>query len=220
MPDLDRVVVISLARRPERLKAFRARFAAAWPGRDLEVAQAVDGKLAPAPDWWTATPGAWGCYRTHQRILEDAIHAGLRSVLVFEDDATFAPDFVAGLEAYWAALPADAGQVYLGGQHLAPPLPVNDLVVRGRNVNRTHAYAVVGPAAIRELYRWLHSGRHWRGRHHVDHHFGRQHPSGVPVYAPREWLCGQAAGASDISHRSAPERWWTHKGKPCRPATH
>lgn len=208
MPHFDRVVVISLARRPERLTAFLDRLAAAWPTAPIQAVPAVDGQLAPQPDWWTATPGAWGCYRSHQRVLEDAIHAGVESLLIFEDDATFAEDFPARLEAYWAALPEDAGQIYLGGQHLQPPQPVNDLVVRGTNVNRTHAYAVRGAAAIRELYRWCHSGRHWRGRHHVDHHYGRQHVGGVPAYAPKRWLCGQAAGPSDIASRPSAERWW------------
>lgn len=209
MPDFDRVVVISLRRRPDRLEAFRARAAAAWPGQAIDLVEAVDGQLAPGPDWWRSPAGAWGCYRTHQRILEDALHQGVGSLLVFEDDATFVADFPARLAALWAALPADAGQVYIGGQHLRPPVPVNDEVVRCTNCNRTHGYAVVGGHAIRQLYRWLHAGQHWRGKHHVDHHYGRQHPSGVPAYAPRgDWLVGQAAGNSDIATRGAPERWW------------
>lgn len=219
MPQIDRVVVISLARRPERLAAFRERLAAAWPGQAIEVVRAVDGQASPPPDWWGTSPGAWGCYRSHQRILEDALHDGVESVLIFEDDATFAADFASRLDAYWQALPADAGQIYLGGQHLKPPRPVNDQVVRGMNVNRTHAYAVRRREAIRRLYRWLHAGTHWRpGRDHVDHHYGRQHPSGVSAYAPRVWLCGQAAGESDIARRLSPERWWSAPPQPQAPS--
>lgn len=208
MPTFDRVVVISLRRRPERLAGFRSRLAAVWPHLDPDVFPAVDGQLAAPPDWWRGGAGAWGCYRSHQRILEEATLHGIGSLLVFEDDAAFVADFPARLAAFWAALPEDAGQVYLGGQHLRPPTDVNDQVVRCTNCNRTHAYAVRGAEAIRRLYRWTHAGSHWRGKHHIDHHYGRQHPSGVPAYAPREWLCGQAAGPSDVATRPAGERWW------------
>lgn len=220
MPQFDRVVVVSLARRPDRLEAFRGRLAAAWPGTPLDVFPAVDGRLCQPPDWWNGGAGAWGCYRSHQRILEEAVQDGLGSVLVFEDDAAFVPGFAGRLEAYLAALPAGPCQAYLGGQHLKPAVLVNDQVVRCTNCNRTHGYAVLGAEAILRLYRWLHAGAHWRGRHHVDHHYGRQHPSGVPAYAPREWLVGQAAaGPSDVSRGSPPDRWWPLEDRLCLPAT-
>lgn len=208
MPSFDRIVVISLRRRQDRQAAFLDRFRAAMPDAVLDLFDAVDGELAPPPDWWRGGPGAWGCYRSHQRVLEEAASDGLASVLVFEDDATFVGDFAGRLAALWSALPQGGGQIYLGGQHLRDPVDVNDLLVRCVNTNRTHAYAVCGSEWIRSLYRWLHAGVHWRGRHHVDHHYGRQHQTGVPTYAPRDWLCGQAAGNSDICRRAAGERWW------------
>jgi hypothetical protein len=209
--DFDRIVVVSLARRPDRLAGFRARLGEAWPDglSRLEVMAAIDGEKCPKPDWFTATAGAWGCYRSHQQILESSLDSGIDSVLIFEDDAAFVPDFPGCLDALLEALPGDWGQLYLGGQHLRPPEPVNECVVRAVNINRTHAYAIRGREHLSQIYRWLHSGDHWKGRHHVDHHYGRLHARRFPSYAPRQWLCGQAAGTSDVAARhDATERWW------------
>lgn len=213
----DRIVVINLARRPERLVEFEQRLAVAWPEAAaywLEVATAVDGQACPAPDWWGGLPGAWGCYRSHVNVLEMSLMDGVESLLVFEDDACFAPGFRPKLAACLAALPDDWAQFYLGGQHLRHPRPVNELVVKGSNVNRTHAYALRGSERIAEAYRWLQAGEHWRGtpkkKFHVDHHFGKLHAKSTwPVYAAREWLCGQAASSSDIQDKGPPkEHWW------------
>jgi hypothetical protein len=208
----DRVVVVSLARRPERLAAFLERAAAACPyiTDNLDVEAAVDGQICQPPDWWKTTSGAWGCYRSHVRIIEDALQAGLESVLVFEDDATFVDGFRDKAVAFLEALPADWRQAYLGGQHLARPAPVAPGVVLGANVNRTHAYALRGLAGLQAAYRWLCASDRWRDRHHVDHQFGRLHRDGVlAAYAPAEWLCGQAADeASDVNGHPVRERWW------------
>ena len=206
----DRIVVITLRRRPDRLAAFRQRMGAAWPDglSRLEVFPAIDGELCPKPDWFKGPPGAWGCYRSHQRITEDSLLAGHERLLIFEDDATFRDDFPGRLERFLADLPADWGQAYLGGQHLRKPIQVSPTVVQGLNINRTHAYAVGSRTRLVELYQHLHAGQHWRGRHHVDHHFGRPHVRKRPAYAPAEWLCGQAAGPSDINGKDNKERWW------------
>jgi hypothetical protein len=207
----DRVFVISLARRPDRLAAFRERLGAAWPDglSRLTVFQAIDGELCPKPDWFTQPKGAFGCWQSHHRLLETCLMDGTGDVLVFEDDATFVPEFEIALPLLMSMVPDDWGQLYIGGQHLAKPHPVNDAVVKGTNVNRTHAYAVRGGEPMRHLYRWLHAGHHWKGRHHVDHHYGRLHKTGWHVYASKNWLCGQAAGPSDISGRSEGERAWS-----------
>ena len=211
MVAFDRIAVITLRRRPDRLAAFRQRLGAAWPDglSRLEVVDAIDGAVCPKPDWFTGPPGAWGCYRSHHRLIEDSLQAGHQAVLVFEDDATFVPDFPDRLEAFLGLLPADWGLGYLGGQHLRKPLPAEGGLFRGVNINRTHAYAVRGGEQMAEVYRFLHGGHHWRGRHHVDHHYGRLQGRQFPAYAPAEWLCGQAEGKSDIQGNVEAARWWS-----------
>lgn len=205
----DRAVVISLSRRPARLEAFRGRFAAAWPGIGCDAFQAVDGQREAPAAGWGGTPGAWGCYRSHLAVIEQAIANDIGRLVVFEDDATFVPDFAERLADL--SIPPDAEQLYLGGEHLKPPTPGPPGFVLGRNVNRTHAYAVLGRAALEKLrdhLRWDPTA--WGPRFHVDHHFGKLHErGGIVVYATHPWLCGQAAGRSDVDGRSWAARIWS-----------
>lgn len=204
----DKAVVISLPRRPDRLAAFQARMAAAWPGMGCEVFRAVDGQREAMPEGWGGTPGAWGCYRSHLAVIEQALEDGVCRLVVFEDDATFAPDFAERLADL--SIPTDCEQLYLGGEHLKPPQPGPPGLVRGRNVNRCQAYAVLGRSTmltIRDHLRW--DPARWTAAHNVDHHLGILHEDGqLAVYAADPWLCGQAAGPSDIDGRTWPERWW------------
>lgn len=211
----ERVVVVTLERRHDRLDAFMKRLPANWPFRDVEVVKAIDGRLCKHPEWWRQGGGAWGCYKSHANILEDALNNGINSVLIFEDDATFCSNFSDAAARYLEALPGDWVQAYLGGQHLkkAKVLEGNPLVVQAQNINRTHAYAVRGREGITTLYRWLNETQGWVNRNHIDHHYGRLHKAAsAGYYAPAQWLCGQASGHSDISWKETGERWWTRAG--------
>jgi hypothetical protein len=201
----DRVVVISLARRPDRLAGFYARLAGRF---DACPYPATDGQEDRPPAWWKTTPGAWGCYQSHRAVIDYALAIDIESILIFEDDATFVPDFterLAGLE-----VPADCQMLYLGGQHLTRAEPGPPGLVRGRNVNRTHAYAVFGRPALELLRDHLRPDPAlWTARHHIDHHYGLLHRRRrIAVYAVSPWLCGQAAGVSDVSGRPERERAW------------
>lgn len=204
----DRAVVISLARRPERLQAFWSRLRDGWPGAHVDVFPAVDGHAEAIPDEWQGTPGAWGCYRSHLAVVEQAIVDGLDRLLVFEDDATFLPGFARRTNCL---VPDDCEQLYLGGEHLQPPKPGPMGFVRGVNVNRTHAYWIFGQPAmekIRDHLQWNPAA--WTDKHSVDHHLGLLHERNeINVYAMSPWVCGQAAGESDIDGKTWPDRAWS-----------
>lgn len=204
----DRVVVISLQRRPERLAAFWDRFTQAWPGMGCEIFNAVDGNLETLPDGWGSPAGAYGCYRSHLAVIQKALDDEVGRLVVLEDDVTFVPDFAERLADL--AIPADAEQLYLGGEHLKAPQPGPPGFVRGVNVNRTHAYAVLGRASLERLRDHLRWDRAtWVAKHHVDHHYGLLHQrGGITVYAVAPWLCGQAGGTSDIDGKTWPARAW------------
>jgi len=221
----DRVVVLNLDRRPDRLTAFRSRVPTDWPFCSVERVPAFDGSAIPrseipawyAPDNKERYRGAWGCFQSHLGVWQKALADGLDSVLVFEDDAVFSPDFSARAITFAEHVPSDWDQIYFGGQHLqtdkTPPVRVNEHVVRGRNVNRTHAYAVRRPMMEFLIGRL---GGAWPNQtpvnyYNFDFQLGLTHlRDGRRAYCPTQWLCGQAAGASDVSEnvRFYSTLWW------------
>jgi hypothetical protein len=146
----DRVVVINLRRRPDRLAAFQNSIAGCnWPFIAPTVFEAIDGNQVPVPDKWSAGGGAWGCMQSHRQILERAIQDDVNALLVLEDDACFQTNFRAAVERFLATVPSDWDQLMLGGQHMIPPEPVALGVVRCLNCQRTHSYAIQFDGALR-----------------------------------------------------------------------
>lgn len=211
MVAFERCYCVTLPRRGDRWEEFSKRLPAPWPLPPVTRFDAIDGRLCKPPAWWTSGRGAWGCYRSHLAILEKCLNDAVDSLVIFEDDCTFTPEFSSAVAAL--DIPGDCEQLYFGGQHLIAPEPVDQRVdiVRCRNVNRTHAYAVVGREAIAKLYSMLNDTPGWVRKYHIDHTYGRlQESCAVNAYAVSPWLCGQSAGSSDVCERKVPERLWKY----------
>jgi Glycosyltransferase family 25 (LPS biosynthesis protein) len=190
----DRVVVINLARRPERMERFWKNLRD-WPFGSPQRFEAIDGLVTVPPPGWDKGPGAWGCLLSHRAVLDAAIADGINSLLVLEDDAFVAPDFGGLVDQFLQRVPADWDCLMLGAEHLRPPIPMGDGVVRCVASNRSHAYAVRGRFMQILSQFWSQTTND-----HCDvvlsslmRHF--------KAYAPDPLLIGQDAGQSDVTDR-------------------
>jgi hypothetical protein len=197
-PDLseafDRVVVVNLARRPERIERFWTLLTD-WPFKKPQRFEAVDGQAVGTPAGWDKGPGAWGCLLSHRQILGQALKDGVRSMLVLEDDAFPVDNFSALAARFLRDVPVDWDGLMFGTQHLREPEPVSPGLVKCIASNRTHAYAVRGKFMSTLLQFWESTTND-----HCDiilsslmRHFN--------VYAPEPLLIGQDCGHSDVTGR-------------------
>lgn len=214
----ERVFVINLPYKEDRrirLARHLEKKGLASPD-DLVWVRAISGEMCPPPEFFKAGGGAWGCLQSHLRIVQDAIMDRLENYLVLEDDAVFHDDSAAHLERFMREVPADWGQVYLGGQHLRDPEPVegSPFVFRSRNVNRTHAFALKRSAFAMFQQHVTHAPDYIQnGPWHIDHQLGIAHERGDwKVYSPAWWIAGQEEGSSNISGRTTPRYWWNFSG--------
>ena len=199
----EEVYVINMPRRENRWEQFNRLLPDDWPFKKPERYEALDGGIVTPPPWWDAGNGAWGCYKTHLRIMEDCLNHDVKSVLIFEDDAICVENFREKVELFWQHLPDDWEMVYLGGQHIQEnqglPRKINEWVYHPFNVNRCHCYGFRGRKMLEKAYQHLHDFANWKVPNHIDHYLGEFHKTiERGLYVPREWLVAQSEGQSDI----------------------
>lgn len=205
MSFFEHTYIIALPHRHEATSRLMEMFPSAT------VVRAFHGRDLAAPKWFKAGAGAWGCYLSHVHVLMTAIHDGLESYLVLEDDAIFVPEWKENLALFEQHLPAHWGQAYLGGCHQAAPELINPFIYACHSVDRTHAFAVSKRAFRPMLSHLLETERYFvadRPRH-IDQVLQQAHEKCLwPVFAPTWWIAGQKGGLSSISLDEQPDRWW------------
>jgi hypothetical protein len=209
----DRVVLVNLKRRPDRLASVQASLhQCQWPFKWPTTFHAVDGNLIPRPEGWQSGAGAWGCMRSHQQIFEKAMIDGVKSLLILEDDVCFVSDFTKKVEEFLRVVPDDWDQIMLGGEHVntnGVPTLIKPGVYRCTDCERTHCYAIRGEF-LKKLYRRWVSGGDFNGEVHCDWIMGRdpEMQSKHHVYAPEKFLVGQERGRSDIDGNIQARKFW------------
>jgi len=215
----DRVYVINCAHRPDRLEDTKKHLEETKMADNDKVHYypAIIGDWTTCPADWRSGRGAWGCLRSHQRILEDVLHTRddreeltLNNVLIMEDDIIFKDNALQKLNEFMEVVPDDWGQIYLGGQHRKTKVETGlTNVVIGKSVNRTHAYAV-NKSTFEQLYRHISYATDYRKTNkHIDHQLELAHRrEDWKVYCPEEWIVGQRAGSSNINGRVNKTKFW------------
>ncbi|MCE5310452.1 MAG: hypothetical protein LLG20_22675 [Acidobacteriales bacterium] len=215
----DRVFVINCVHRPDRKAQVLAHLKASGMAdvSNVVVYPAIIGDYTGHPAGWGGGNGAWGCLQSHRRLLEDLMHTRDErgdicwdSALILEDDVFFVDGALQALNDFMPHVPVDWGQIYLGGQHRCnTEKTAHPAVLRGRSINRTHAYAV-SRSAIHKIYHHISYMPDYVGTHkHIDHQLELAHQrKDWPVYCPVKWIAGQEAGPSNISGKTNGRQLW------------
>lgn len=209
----DKVIVINLPGRPERLERISEQLKGLGLSDSFEVFPAIDGNVVKPPPWFKWGNGAWGCLLSHMRVMEGFMsepNFENKKILILEDDALFFKHAVIMFEQLIDNLKdRDWGQVYLGGQQTQSPEMVTPSLMACQSVNRTHAYAVNGKY-VQDIHNALSRWNEYVLRdHHVDRQLEMYHRKKAwPVYAPRWWIAGQNNGLSDVNGRFSRVQWW------------
>lgn len=181
----DRVAVINLDRRTDRLISFESQ--AKDLGIDFARYSAVD---AQALDISAMT----ACRQSHHKVLTDAAADGVRRLLVLEDDAEFRENFNEDFARLVSVLPDDWQMFYLGANVSSPV----DIGIQGLCKSNaaltTHAYGVKA-----EMFDTLIQANQDK-RYPIDLIYSDLHPR-FQVYVAWPGLVGQRSSFSDIENR-------------------
>lgn len=190
----DAVYLINLPKREDRLAECKIELAKGWPFDAPKRIVATDGQLESIPSHWQSGPGAWGCLRSHLRILEEAVREKKQQILILEDDFSIDEKFADRAREFLENVPTDWNGIYFGGHHHQKVWTVNDKVVKCLKTHGTYGYALKGEMIKKMLAFWGKPSI----KMHLDVMIGRIMPA-FNFYAPRgKWLIDHRRGKSDI----------------------
>ena len=134
----DKVFCINLDRRPDKWAESTEEFKKI--GLEVERVSGVDGQtLKPLGK---ITAGEMGCSLSHINILKSMVENNWQRILVLEDDAVFIPNVQEYFEANLAAIPTEWDMLYLGGNHLNVPTPINPIISKITKSYTTSHYGI------------------------------------------------------------------------------
>ncbi|WP_316736070.1 glycosyltransferase family 25 protein [Pedobacter aquatilis] len=191
----DKIYLVNLKRRPDRLDEFYKNNAAYVKNLDIEVFEAIEGKLVQ-DDEWKFNKGALGCWKSHIELLKIIEKSDFDKVLILEDDALIVDkksleceevkNFI--IEEKW-------DMFYFGFEHFKPPSLLSENIQKLNWALQTHAYAV-NRASVSKIIRYAEMRKYW-----IDGIFAEIH-SFMNCYATTKNTIIQTASKSDITPKT------------------
>jgi GR25 family glycosyltransferase involved in LPS biosynthesis len=177
----EKVIVINLAKRPDRMAQIKAQLDA--HKITFERFEAIDGQEL-------GITGVQACALSHRGVIEQYKDAG--NVFIFEDDAELNEDFEQLWDVFIANLPDDWQMVYLGCNKIDWQ-PIAKGVARLSAGIATHAYG-----AKQSVFDSMIDAS--KRAEPIDLSYMQLQVS-VPTYVAVPSMVGQVPGFSDIEHR-------------------
>jgi GR25 family glycosyltransferase involved in LPS biosynthesis len=177
----QKVIVINLAKRPDRMAQIKAQLDAYKI--TFERFEAIDGQEL-------GITGVQACALSHRGVIEQYKNAG--NVFIFEDDAELNEDFEQLWDVFIANLPDDWQMVYLGCNKIDWQ-PIAKGIARLSAGIATHAYG-----AKQSVFDSMIDAS--KRAEPIDLSYMQLQVS-VPTYVAVPSMVGQVPGFSDIEHR-------------------
>ena len=153
----DRIVLINLDRRPDRLAEFEEQ--AQRVGLTYERYSAFDAE-GKTDQYGRPLRGIVACTQSHYRVIDKALNDGVERLFVFEDDANFVDNFNEEFEKTWAQMPND-WELFYGGLWLHNFSKHSERLVKPSYSYSAHAYGI-----DRKAMEAVH--RHLQGKQVID----------------------------------------------------
>jgi GR25 family glycosyltransferase involved in LPS biosynthesis len=185
----DRIYVINLKRRPDRLEKFFAGIAPYVEDvNNVILVEAIDG-LAERPDLGLHA-GKWGCAMSHIKTLKLIAENQAERTLIFEDDCEFYEDFEDIFTSAIQDVPESWDMLYFGANLIDHPLQIKNRIHKTTRCFAAHAYGV--------------SKQFVENNHHIfsdypeiDVQYANIQPM-LNAYVIHPAICGQFASYSDL----------------------
>jgi GR25 family glycosyltransferase involved in LPS biosynthesis len=146
----ERIVVINLDRRPDRLAEFDEQAKSINLKYERHSAFDAEGKLNK---YNLPMRPSDACMISHSDVINKAHNDGVLSLLVFEDDANFVEGFDEKFQQVWSEVPDD-WDLFYGGLWLHSSQKFTNHLVKPKDSFSAHCYGISGkalPHAFRQI---------------------------------------------------------------------